>query len=182
MKQQDKVFMVVGSTAVLIAAGVTGVWLFGKDNTASTVNATSSTSGTTTSAATASSTDSTSTTELASTSASSDTGTTASSTTSTASYKDGTYSATVSYTVPRASNSLTAKVTIAGGKVTAVTVDNSYSDHESGRYIDNFESAIESAVVGQSIDGLSLGRIAGATLTTVAFDDALTQIRSDAKV
>lgn len=173
MKQQDKIFMVVGSTAVLVAAGITGVWLFGKsDTTASTSATTASTE--------AQSSDSTANTTA--TTAATDTATSTSTAASSASYKDGTYNATISYTVPHGySNSVMASITISGGKITAADVNNDYSDNESGMYIDSFTAAIKNAVVGQSIDGLSLSRIGGASLTTQAFDDALSSIRNDAK-
>jgi len=170
MKQQDKVFMIVGSTAVLVAAGITGAWLFGKsDTTANAVTAGSSTVATqnTTAASTVTPTTTTSS---------------SSSATSSSGYKDGTYKATSSYYVPRgATNSLTASVTISGGKISTVTVNNDFSDQESSMYIDSFVSAVQNAVVGKSVDGLSLGRIGGASLTTQAFDDALATIRTDAK-
>lgn len=167
--------MIVGSTAVLVAAGITGLWLFGKTD-ATTTSAT--TSGTTAASSEGTVTTATASTPNAVTSATS----TSSGTTSTSGYKDGTYKASTSYYVPHgATNSLTASVTISGGKVTTVTVNNNYSDQESAMYIDSFESAIKSAVVGHSINGLSLSRIGGASLTTQAFDDALATIRTDAK-
>jgi len=170
MKQQDKVFIIVGSTAVLVAAGITGAWLFGKtDTTSSAVAAGSST------AATQSTTASTTATPATTTSSSS-------SATSSSGYKDGTYKATANYYVPHgATNSLTASVTISGGKVSSVTVNNNYSDQESSMYIDSFVSAVQNAVVGKGVDGLSPSRIGGASLTTQAFDDALATIRTDAK-
>ncbi len=174
MKQQDKVFLVVGSTAVLVTAGITGAWLFGKPDPVTTPSSVSSTTPTSTND---SGSESTTTESVSSVSSSNSSGVT----TPNNSYKDGTYSAKVSYYVPKASNDLTAKVTVSGGTVTAVTVDHNYYDHESERYIDSFENALQSAVVGKSIDGLSLGRIGGATLTTQAFDDALTTVRNEAK-
>lgn len=174
MKQQDKIFTVVGSAAVLVTAGVTGAWLFGKSD-ATNLQATK-TNSTTSSASNNSSLLTESAAATTSTSAD-----TASTTASSDSYKDGTYSATVAYYVPKGSNDLTAKITVSGGKVTAATVDHNYNDRESGMYIDSFESALQNAVVGKSINGLSLGRIGGATLTTQAFDDALTAVRSEAK-
>lgn len=173
MKQQDKVFMIVGSTAVLIAAGVTGVWLFGKQDPVSNTSTSSTATDPTAATAGTATTDSTSTPAVS---------TTTSSPTSSTGYKDGTYKTTANYVVPHgASNSLTASVTISGGKVTAVTVNNDYSDQESSMYIDSFMSSMQSVVVGKSVDGLSLSRIGGASLTTQAFDDALAKIRTDAK-
>jgi len=167
MKQQDKVFMGIGSGVVAALAIATGVYLFGGGNESKTV-----TTPTTTTDATASTSD---------TGTSSSTNTQTTSTVSSTSYKDGTYSATSSYYVPHGSNSLTAKITIANNKITAVTVNDDYSDSESAMYIDSFESAIKNTVIGQDLGSLSLSRVGGATLTTQAFDDALTTIRNDAK-
>lgn len=66
------------------------------------------------------------------------------------------------------------------GKITAVTTKNSYSDHESGRYVDSFESSFSSDATGESLASYSPSRIGGASLTTHAFADVLDQIRSDA--
>lgn len=175
MKQQDKVFMIVGSTAVLIAAGVTGTWLFGKSDATASSTTTTSAAADQSTPSQAAATSTTSTTDTSTTSAVS------SSTTSSTSYKDGTYKTTANYYVPHGTNSLTASVTVSGGKVTAVSISNDYTDQESGMYIDSFMSSIQSAVVGKSVDGLSLSRIGGASLTTQAFDNALAKIRTDAK-
>lgn len=165
--------MVVGSTAVVLTAGVIGAWLFNKSDTPQAqpqlTNATTTTAGNTTTSANGDSTATITPPAITSNA------------TASGSYKDGTYTSTVSYYVPRGSNSLTAKVTVTSGTVTAVKVDHNYNDRESGMYIDSFESALQSAAVGKSIDGLSPGRIGGATLTTQAFDDALTAVRNDAK-
>lgn len=49
-------------------------------------------------------------------------------------------------------------------------------------YIQDFESALNSAVVGQNLSGASFSRIGGASLTTSAFNDALDQIMTQATV
>lgn len=170
MKQQDKVFMGVGSGVVAVLAIATGVYLFGGGDESAKVSTPSATSD-----ATASTSDAATTTSATN----STTNTTSSNGTTT--YKDGTYTANVTYYVPHGSNNLTAKVTVAGNKITTVTVNDDYSDNESAMYVDSFESAIKSAVVGHDLGSLSLSRIGGATLTTQAFDDALTTIRNDAK-
>jgi len=174
MKQQDKAFMAVGGSVVTALALATGIYLFGSNDSTTAQSSTPAT--TTSSGATASAPDE----EATSTGTTATTNTTSSTTSST--YKDGTYSATVSYYVPHgATNNLTAKVTVSSNKITAVTVNDNYSDNESAMYIDSFESAIKSAVIGQDVGSLSLSRVGGATLTTQAFDDALTTIRNDAK-
>lgn len=162
--------MAVGGSVVTALAVATGVYLFSGDDTR----------------AVQSSSQSTSTAASDTTASVSDAGSSASSNTASAmtgEYEDGTYSTTISYTVPHGySNGLTAKVTVENSKVTAVNVEHDYTDRESGMFIDSFESELQSAVVGQDIGDLSLARIGGATLTTQAFDDAITDIRNDAKV
>lgn len=163
--------MGIGGSVVALLAIATGVYLFGNGDDSQNLVSGNTTSDTT---AVTASNDTT-------TSAGSSSTTSTSSMTSSSTYKEGTYSATVSYYVPHGTNSLTAKVTVSGKKITSVSVNDDYSDHESAMYIDSFESAIKSAVVGRDLGSLSLSRVGGATLTTQAFDDALTTIRNDAK-
>jgi|GEM_PF-828104 uncharacterized protein with FMN-binding domain len=179
MKPQEKTFIIVGTSAILLAAGIGGSYLFfAKDNSTASTASTSATSAQATS-------DDTATTPSTASSGESSSNTTATgaSTTTSSGYKEGTYSADTSYSVPLGySNSIGVSVTIKDGVVTAVKTTQNYTDRESGMYIDSFESSLQNAVVGKSIGSLQLNRIGGATLTTVAFDDALDSIRNDAKV
>lgn len=94
----------------------------------------------------------------------------------------GTYTASASYDVPHgATNSISVKVTLSGGKDTDVFVNDDYSDHESQLYISRFESALKDTVPGQDLASLSPNRIGGASLTTYAFDQVLDTIRSQAQ-
>ena len=95
-------------------------------------------------------------------------------------YKDGTYAATASYSVPRASNTISVNITIANNIVTNVTTTHKYTDSQSGMYVDSFDGAISSKVVGQSVSNLSLSRVGGASLTTVGFVQALNTVISNA--
>ncbi len=165
--------MVIGGTAVFVAAGITGIYLFNNKGGGSGAALPSSASTTLQTSDT--------TTSLTDTSVATDTTTTTATSASSSSYKDGQYSANTTYYVPHGTNTLSATVTIANGSVTAVKVSHDYSDNESGMYIDSFENAIQSAVVGKPISGLSLSRIGGASLTTQAFDDVLATIESNAK-
>lgn len=163
MKQQDKLFMAVGGGVVTALAVITGIYLFGGNESSTGSNPQSAVSSANTSDTAASAADS----QVAAT--------------STTSFKDGTYSASVDYFVPHGSNTLTANVTIKDGKITAVTANDKYSDNESAMYIDSFENTLQSSVVGRDIGALSLSRIGGASLTTQAFNDALNTIRNNAK-
>lgn len=163
MDTRNKIFAVVGTVAILGTAGVVGALLFTQQDT--------TTSGTVTT-----------TSQTGSSSSSDNSSSNSSSTTSTGSYKDGTYTVTQSYSVPHGdTNSISVSVTISSGKITAVTTDNSYTDHESGEYISSFEDSVSGVIVGQSIGSTSSSRIGGASLTSSAFYDALDTIATQAQ-
>ena len=112
MKPQEKAFIVVGTSAVLIAAGLGGAFLYSgcSDDLRAKIASTPQDSTSTTS--TVSSTPSTSSTPV-------------STSTLTSGYKDGTYTASASYDVPHgATNSTSVKVTLSGGEDTDVSVND----------------------------------------------------------
>lgn len=169
MDTRNKIFVVVGTVAILGTAGAVGALLFTQqdttvDSTTATTsqNSSSNSSGTSSGSSSSSSGNSTTITSV--------------------SYKDGTYTTTTSYEVPHGdTNSLKVTVTIASGKITAVTADDTYSDHDSAEYVNSFESNVNGVIVGQSIGSTSQSRIGGASLTSQAFYDALDTIASQAK-
>ncbi len=165
MDSRNKVFAVVGTVAIVATVGITGLALFvQKDSSANTeaMSQTTSTSNSSTSVPASSNSEAT---------------------TSSTSYKDGTYtSSAVSYSVPRGGyNSLKATVVINSGKISSVTTSNEVADRESGMYVSNFEGNLSSDAVGQTIGDYSPSRISGASLTTSAFDEALTDIAAQAR-
>lgn len=178
MNKKDKIFLAIGSTAIIAAVGFGGYALFAKPTVSdSNIQQTSSTtSGATTSSVSGNSSEAS---DTPSTASSSSTNSSSNSTTST--YKDGVYTASASYSVPHGyQNTIKVSVTITGGNITAASATHDYSDRESGEYIDMFTSALSSKVVGQSISSINFSRIGGASLTTEGFDKALTTIQSDA--
>jgi len=122
-------------------------------------------------------------TPATSTPSTTDNDSTASSDASTASgrYKDGTYSASDSYFVPHGQENIAVNLTLKGGAITDVSIQNSESDFDSAQYQEEFAAQYKSQVVGQKISGLQLSNIAGASDTTQAFNDALQQIASKAQ-
>ena len=96
-------------------------------------------------------------------------------------YKDGQYTSTVSYDVPKHSNTISITVTLSSDSITSVTAKNSYSDRESREYIDDFMAKLSSAIVSKKLDNAQLSRLAGASSTTDAYNDAITKIASQAK-
>lgn len=168
MDTRNKIFAVVGTVAILGTAGVVGALLFTQQDTTTDTATTSSQTTTLTDPNSSSSTDSSSSSS--------------SGTATTGSYKDGTYSSTVSYSVPKGdTNSITVGVTISSGKITAVTTGSGYSDHESGEYISSFESSVDGVIVGQSLGSISSSRIGGASLTSEAFYEALDAVATQAQ-
>lgn len=166
MNSKDKFLVSVGTVAVLGVASFTGYALFATKDTNPTAQV----------AAQTTSVPSSSTTATVATASS------GVATTSSGSYKDGQYSTTIHYGVPHGgSNSITVNLTVKDGAVTAVSTANSYQDGESGMYIDSFKSGLSGAVVGKSLGDLSISYVGGASLTSIAFNDALDTIRSDAK-
>jgi uncharacterized protein with FMN-binding domain len=170
MDTRNTIFLTIGGIAIIGAALVGGAALFSQGSTVSS----QTTPTTTQSAPTTTSSDTTATT-------SSTTAASQSTTAPTGSFKDGQYSASASYRVPHGSNTISVSLTVKDGKVTVVKNSQNYTDHESRSYIDSFESEISSAVVGQPLGSTNLSRVGGASLTTAAFNDALSQIASDAK-
>lgn len=100
---------------------------------------------------------------------------------STSSYKDGTYSASSSYYVPHGNESIQVSLTLKDGVITSSSIRNSEGDPESAQYQQDFASSYKSYVVGKKISGLQLGILAGASDTTQGFDNALSQIASEAQ-
>lgn len=171
---------IVGAVAIS-AVLIIGAYIFlTKDLEANKVSAkksTTSVSAVTTTPAVAS----TQTPTASSSSSTSNTPSAPTSTSPSSSYKDGTYKTTADYYVPHGSNSVTVSVTIKDGSITKVSTSHDYYDRESGMYVDSFDSSISSEAVGQKIDGLILSRVGGASLTTEAFDEAISQIANQAK-
>lgn len=165
MTKTDKIILALGAVAIASAAIVGGISLTKtSSNQQSTGASQTSTNDSQTTTTTSSASQSNINTEVSS------------------GYKDGTYTASASYSVPHnGSNSIAVTLTVKDGVITAVNADNSYTDHESSEYIDMFEQALEGKVVGQSVASLSPSRIGGASLTTGGFSDALETIRTQAK-
>jgi uncharacterized protein with FMN-binding domain len=104
-----------------------------------------------------------------------------SSSAATGSYKDGTYTATSNYQVPHGSESIKVNLTLKGGVVTSSSVQNSENNFDSAQFQEGFAATYQSYVVGKKISGLQLGAISGASDTTAGFNEALSQIASQAQ-
>jgi uncharacterized protein with FMN-binding domain len=98
----------------------------------------------------------------------------------TSGFADGTYTADGGYVAPSGPETVTVTVTLADGVVTAVEVVGHASDPQAKSHQADFAGGIAAEVVGKSIEGLSVDRVAGSSLTGAGFNTALDEIRSEA--
>ena len=95
-------------------------------------------------------------------------------------YVDGTYTAEGSYATPESVETVSVTITLAGDVVTAVEVTGDTQTRESVQYQSRFIGGIAEVVVGKNIDELSVSRVAGSSLTSGGFNQALEAIKAEA--
>lgn len=101
--------------------------------------------------------------------------------TSTSAYKDGSYTATGTYSTPGGNESVTVTVTLAGDKITAIETTGSATGGNSKQYQSQFLSGYKAEVIGKAIEEVSLSRVAGSSLTSGGFNRAIDTIQNDAR-
>jgi len=87
------------------------------------------------------------------------------------------YTRSVSYQAPHRTESITVTLKIKDGVVTSVEDVHSKNNRNSAYFQEGFESAIAGQVVGKKIADIQLDAVAGASLTTAAFMEAITAIK-----
>lgn len=98
----------------------------------------------------------------------------------TSKYKDGTYTATGRYRTPENEEQITVTVTLVNDKVADVSATISATNPDSRRYQTLFLANYKQFVVGKSIDSLHLSQVSGSSLTPGGFNDAISQIKTQA--
>ncbi|WP_311245878.1 hypothetical protein [Microbacterium sp. WCS2018Hpa-23] len=99
---------------------------------------------------------------------------------STGDYSDGTYTADGSYQTPETVESISVTLTLADGVVTEVEVTGDPQARESEQYQGQFIEGISDEVVGKSLDELNVSRVAGSSLTSGGFNEAVESIKEQA--
>jgi len=96
--------------------------------------------------------------------------------------QDGVFTTSIMYTVPN-NHEETMVVTLTLEDNTVVATELSYeaSNGTSQRYLDRFNDWHTESVVGKRIEDIELSRLGGASLTSVAFNNALTDIKEQAR-
>lgn len=95
-------------------------------------------------------------------------------------YADGTYTASGQYATPESVETVDVTLTLQGDVITAVDVTGDPQARESQDYQSRFIGGIQDEVVGKSIDEIAVSRVAGSSLTSGGFNEAVETIKSEA--
>jgi uncharacterized protein with FMN-binding domain len=101
---------------------------------------------------------------------------------STDKYKDGTYNASGSYDNPGGEASVDLTVEIKDNKIASASIVPHPSSGASSQFQAEFVENFKPLVVGKSVNEVNLSRVAGSSLTSGGFNEALSHIKDDAKV
>lgn len=98
-----------------------------------------------------------------------------------AAVKDGTYSAEGDYVSPAGPSHVVVDLTMTGGKVSEVTVTPEATNGTSKQFQTQFAGGVAAEVVGKSLDEISVSKVAGSSLTSGGFNDAIDKIKAEAQ-
>jgi len=101
--------------------------------------------------------------------------------TSSASFKDGQYGATGSYQSPGGSEEISVTITLKNGVITETSAKTGATDAEAEEYQNKFINDYKALVVSKNISDVTLNRVSGSSLTSIGFNSAINQIKSQAK-
>jgi uncharacterized protein with FMN-binding domain len=99
---------------------------------------------------------------------------------SAATYRDGEYRASGEYSSPNGRESIGVTLTLENNVVTAVAIEVNPTNPTTERFQRLFADGIAAEVVGRDIDSLDVTRVAGSSLTSGGFREALKTITADA--
>lgn len=97
-------------------------------------------------------------------------------------YKDGTYVGIGEYNSPAGAETLAVTMVLKDDKVDSVSIYPESENETSHRFQKNFAGDVINLVSGKAIDEIEdLGAVNGSSLTPKGFNDALAQIKAEAK-
>ncbi|UWF76932.1 FMN-binding protein [Microbacterium neungamense] len=97
-----------------------------------------------------------------------------------AGYADGTYTAEGSYQTPETVETVTVTLTLKDGVVTDVEMTGDPQAPETERFQGQFIDGIAAEVEGRPVDELQVDRVAGSSLTSSGFNQAVEKIKEQA--
>ena len=96
------------------------------------------------------------------------------------SYKDGTYSADGNYVSPNGQETVGVQLTLAGGSVSDVVITPHPSNPNTKKFQGEFASGIKAQIVGKKLDEIKVSKVAGSSLTSGGFNQAVDKIKTEA--
>lgn len=96
-------------------------------------------------------------------------------------FKNGTYSATGTYTSPAGKEQVNVSVVIENDIVTDATFKGLAENAISIKMQEQFAAGYRTQVIGKNISSLTLTKVSGSSLTPIGFNDALGKIKDDAQ-
>jgi uncharacterized protein with FMN-binding domain len=96
-------------------------------------------------------------------------------------YKDGTYSADGNYVSPNGTETVGVELTLSGGTVSDVSITEHPSNPNTRKFQGEFAGGIKAQIVGKKLDELNVSKVAGSSLTSGGFNDAVEKIKAEAK-
>lgn len=97
-----------------------------------------------------------------------------------ASYRDGSFQANGTYQSPNGSENIIVVLELQNDIVTGVEITINPNNPTTANYQGQFADGIGEIVIGQDIDTLNVTVVAGSSLTSNGFREALTAIKADA--
>ena len=96
------------------------------------------------------------------------------------SYKDGRYSADGNYTSPNGTETVGVTLTLANGAVSDVKITPHPSNPNTKKFQGEFSGGISSQIVGKKLNEIKVSKVAGSSLTSGGFNQAVEKIKADA--
>jgi hypothetical protein len=96
-------------------------------------------------------------------------------------YADGTYSATGTYSSPAGKEEVPVTLTLVNGVITDASVSIAATNATSKQFQAVFSENFAALVVGKNIDDVNLSKVSGSSLTPKGFNDAISQIKGEAR-
>ena len=98
-----------------------------------------------------------------------------------ATYKEGTFSADGNYVSPNGTETVGVTLTLANGAVSDVQITQHPSNPNTRKFQGEFAGGIKSQIVGKRLDEIKVSKVAGSSLTSGGFNQAVDKIKSEAK-
>jgi|GEM_PF-515556 len=97
-------------------------------------------------------------------------------------YTDGTYSASGTYKSPAGSEEVLVTLVVQNDTVLSSTFSATSDSGTSKNFQKQFADGYISQVVGKKLSDINVGKVSGSSLTAKGFNDALSQIKAQAKI